>query len=188
MTVTAGVHYLIDKSSSRFTVRAFATGMLSSLGHSPTFAIRNFDGDLDFSPEALSATSLRIHVKADSLEVMDDIRCKDRQEMETTMNERVLETSKYPEIEFATTGVVVTQLSEGRYQENLNGNLTLHGMTRPITIPTQVTLMGDMLRASGELPLLQSNFGIAPVSVAGGTLKLKDEIKFAFDIVARKQE
>jgi polyisoprenoid-binding protein YceI len=185
---TAGVHYLIDKSSSRFTVRAFATGMLSSLGHSPTFAVRNFDGDLDFSPEALSATSLRIHVKADSLEVMDDIRSKDRQEMETTMNERVLETSKYPEIEFATTGVVVTQLSEGRYQANLNGNLTLHGMTRPITIPTQVTLMGDMLRASGELPLLQSNFGIAPVSVAGGTLKLKDEIKFAFDIVARKQE
>jgi polyisoprenoid-binding protein YceI len=185
---TAGVHYLIDKSSSKFTVRAFATGMLSSLGHSPTFAVRNFDGDLDFSPEALSATSLRIHVKADSLEVMDDIRSKDRQEMETTMNERVLETSKYPEIEFATTGVVVTQLSEGRYQANLNGNLTLHGMTRPITIPTQVTLMGDMLRASGELPLLQSNFGIAPVSVAGGTLKLKDEIKFAFDIVARKQE
>jgi len=119
---------------------------------------------------------------------MDDIKSKDRQEMETTMNQRVLETSKYPEIEFATTGVAVTQLSEGRYQANLNGNLTLHGMTRPITIPTQVTLMGDMLRAGGELPLLQSNFGIAPVSVAGGTLKLKDEIKFAFDIVARKQE
>ena len=104
------------------------------------------------------------------------------------MNQRVLETAKYPEIAFSTTSVSTSQLGEGRYQANLNGNLTLHGITRPIAIPTQVTLLGDMLRAGGEFPLLQSNFGIAPVSVAGGTLKLKDEIKFAFDIVARKQD
>ena len=180
--------YGIDKSSSKFTVRAFATGMLSSLGHSPTFAIRDFDGDIEFLPEALNQTSLRIHVRADSLEVMDDIKSKDRQEIEGTMNQRVLETAKFPEIEFTSTSVAVNQLSEGRYQANLNGNLTLHGMTRPIAIPTQVTLLGDMLRAGGEFPLLQSNFGIAPVSVAGGTLKLKDELKFTFDIVARKQE
>jgi polyisoprenoid-binding protein YceI len=182
------VTYLIDKSSSKFTVRAFATGMLSSLGHSPTFAIRDFDGNLEFSLEALNQTSLRIHVKADSLEIMDDIKSTDRQEMESTMNQRVLETAKYPEIEFASTSVAATQLGEGRYQANLNGTLALHGASRPVTIPTQVTLMGDMLRAGGEFPLLQSSFGIAPVSVAGGTLKLKDEIKFAFDIVARKQE
>jgi polyisoprenoid-binding protein YceI len=182
------VRYFIDKSSSKFTVRAFATGMLSSLGHSPTFAIRDFEGDLEFSPEALNTTSLRLHVKADSLEVMDDIKSKDRQEIESTMNQRVLETAKYPEIEFATIGVAASQLGEGRYQANLNGSLTLHGVSRPVTIPTQVTLMGDMLRAGGDFPLSQSSFGIAPVSVAGGTLKLKDEIKFAFDIVARKQE
>ena len=180
--------YSIDKSSSKFTVRAFATGMLSSLGHSPTFAIRDFDGDLAFSPDALNATSLRVNVRADSLEVMDDIKNKDRQEMENTMNQTVLETAKYPAISFASTSVSSSQLGEGRYQANLNGNLTLHGNTRPVTIPTQVTLMGDMLRAGGEFPLLQSSFGIAPVSVAGGTLKLKDELKFAFDIVARKQE
>lgn len=182
------MRYFIDKSSSKFTVRAFATGMLSSLGHSPTFAIRDFEGDLEFSPEATNRTSLRIHVKADSLEVLDDIKSKDRQEMESTMNQSVLETAKYPEIEFATTSIAATQLGEGRYQASLNGTLALHGVTRPIAVPTQVTLLGDMLRAGGEFPLLQSNFGIALVSVAGGTLKLKDELKFVFDIVARKQE
>ena len=182
------MRYLIDKSASKFTVRAFATGMLSALGHSPTFAIRDFEGDLEFSPEALNQASLRIHIKADSLEVMDDIKSKDRQEMESTMNQRVLEISKYPEIEFATTSVTATQLGEGRYQANLNGTLALHGVTRQIAVPTQVTLLGDMLRAGGEFPLEQSSFGIAPVSVAGGTLKLKDELKLAFDIVARKQE
>jgi polyisoprenoid-binding protein YceI len=182
------VRYLIDKSSSRFTVRAFATGMLSSLGHSPTFAIRNFEGELEFSPEAPSAASLDLQVKADSLEVTDDMKTKDRQEIESAMNQNVIESAKYPEITFATTSASANQLGEGRYQINLNGNLTLHGITRPIAIPAQATLMGDMLRAGGEFPLLQSNFGIAPVSAAGGTIKLKDELKFAFDIVARKQD
>ena len=180
--------YSIDKSSSRFTVRAFATGMLSSLGHSPTFAIRDFHGDLEFAPESLTAAALRVQVRADSLEVMDDIKSKDRQEIESTMSNTVLETAKFPEISFASTSVAATQLGDSRYQANINGNLTLHGSTRPITIPTQVTLMGDMLRAGGEFPLLQSNFGIAPVSAAGGTIKLKDELKLSFDIVARKQE
>lgn len=182
------LRYVIDKSSSRFTVRAFATGMLSSLGHSPTFGIRDFEGDLEFSPEALNGASLRIQVKADSLEVMDDIKSKDRQEIVSTMNEKVIETAKFPDISFASTGVLVNQLGEGSYQANLNGNLTLHGVSRPVMISTRVTLLGDILRAGGEFPLLQSNFGIAPVSVAGGTLKLKDELKFVFDIVARKQE
>ena len=70
----------------------------------------------------------------------------------------------------------------------MNGNLSLHGVTRSVPVTAQVTLIGDMLRASGEFSILQSDYGIPPVSVAGGALKLKDELKFAFDIVARKQE
>jgi len=188
VTTAVTVHYAIDKSSSSFTVRAFATGMLSSFGHNPTLAIRNFEGELEFSPDAIGASSLKIQARADSLEVMDDIKSKDRQEMESMMNKSVLETDKYPEISFVSTSVSASTLGENRYQANLNGNLTLHGMTRPVTIPTQVTLMGDMLRAGGQFSLLQTNFGITLVSVAGGTLKLKDELKLAFDIVARKQD
>ena len=45
-----------------------------------------------------------------------------------------------------------------------------------------------MIRASGEFSLNQSDYGIKPISVAGGTLKVKDELKFSFDMVARKQD
>jgi hypothetical protein len=40
------------------------------------------------------------------------------------------------------------------------------------------------LRAKGGFAIKQSNFSIKPVSVAGGTIKVKDELKFTFDIVA----
>jgi hypothetical protein len=48
--------------------------------------------------------------------------------------------------------------------------------------------MGTMLRISGEFPLRQSDYGIEPFSFAGGALRLKDELKFNFELVARKQE
>jgi hypothetical protein len=45
-----------------------------------------------------------------------------------------------------------------------------------------------MLRVSGEFSLRQSDYGIKPVSFAGGALRLKDELKFKFELVGRKQE
>ncbi len=100
----------------------------------------------------------------------------------------VLQSDKYPEIVFESTAATLSPVSEGRWQVNLIGNLTLRGVTRGQNIVMQATRLGDMLRANGEFTLSQSNFGIKPVSVAGGTLKLKDDLKFTFDIVARKQE
>jgi hypothetical protein len=50
-----------------------------------------------------------------------------------------------------------------------------------------VMTMGIMLRISGEFPLRQSDYGIKPVSFAAGTLRLKDEVKFKFELVARIQ-
>jgi len=107
--------------------------------------------------------------------------------MERTMNQEVMESAKYPAIIFEGTAISANQIGEGRYQVKVNGNLSLHGVTRSLTVPGQLSILGDMFRASGEFALSQASYGIQPVSVAGGTLKLKDELKFKFDIVARKQ-
>ena len=168
-------------------MRAFASGMLSALGHSPTIAIRDFSGEADFDPAAPEKASLRLQIRADSLEVTDDIKSKDRKEMESTMNEKVLESAKYPVIAFETATTSVNQLGEGRYHVNMNGTLSLHGETGKIPLAAQITLSGATMRASGEFTLSQTDFGIKPVNVAGGALKLKDELKFAFDVVARRQ-
>ena len=74
------------------------------------------------------------------------------------------------------------------YSATLDGELTLHGVTRNQPITARVAMLGSMLRASGDFSLDQTNYNIKLVSVAGGALKLKDELKFSFEIVARKQE
>ena len=47
---TATDRFVIDDRASRFTVRAFATGILSAMGHNPTIGIRDFSGEANFGP------------------------------------------------------------------------------------------------------------------------------------------
>jgi polyisoprenoid-binding protein YceI len=179
--------YSINPGLSRFTVRVFATGMLSSFGHNPTIAIRSYTGQLSVMPGDLTQSSLRISVLADSLEVTDEVSQKDRTEIETRMRQEVLETSQYLEIVFESTQIAPTAMSDTLYAVTVTGNLTLHGVTRSESITAQVTLTGDTLRAYGECSLRQTDYGIKLVSVAAGALKVKDEVKVSFDITARKQ-
>jgi polyisoprenoid-binding protein YceI len=178
--------YAIDPALSRFTVRAFASGMLSALGHNPTIAIRDFSGEAEFRPEALESAALHLRINAQSLTVTDNVSQRDRREMESTMRQEVLETSKYPEIVFDSSSVSASKTEDGQYQVNLVGNLSLHGVTNTEPISLRLRLNGDMLHARGEFGLRQTAYGIKLVSVAGGTLKLKDELKGSFDIVARR--
>jgi polyisoprenoid-binding protein YceI len=185
---TPAVRYLIEARVSRFTVRAFASGMLSAFGHNPTIAIRDFAGEAQFSPDQLGSASLHVAVKAASLAVTNDVSDKDRREIEREMHENVLESAKYPEIVYDCSRISVDTPANGQYSMALYGNLTLHGVTNALKIPARVAITGDMLRAYGEFLLRQSDYNIKLVSAIGGGLKVKDELKFTFDIAARKQE
>ena len=181
------VRFRIDAARSRFTVRAFAGGMLSALGHNPTISIREFSGVAQFVPDTLDSASIRMVIKPDSFTVADDVSDKDRQEIEKKMREEVLETSRYPEITYESTTITSNKIFGFQYRVTINGKLSLHGVTRDHTVIAQVIVSEDRLRASGEFTLRQTDYGIRLVSAAGGTIKLKDELKFSFDIVANRE-
>jgi polyisoprenoid-binding protein YceI len=185
---TSADRYVVDGRSSRFTVQAFATGMLARMGHNPTIGIRDFSGEMKFNPDQLEAGSFHLVIKSASLSVQDDISDKDLREMERLMKQEVLETAKFPEIIYDAPSISVTKMADALYSAALNGKLTLHGVTRNQPISVRVALFGPMIRASGDFTLDQTDYNIKLVSVAGGALKLKAELKFSFEIVARKQE
>jgi polyisoprenoid-binding protein YceI len=181
------VRYTVDAGQSKFIVQAFASGLLAGFGHNPTIGIRNFTGEARFDPELLTDASLRIAINAKSLTVLDEIKEKDREDIERTMFNEVLEVSVYPEMIFQSTNITVTRIVEGRYKARIIGDLTLHGVTRNgLWVMAQFTLDENGLRAQGDFTLKQTDFKIKLVSVAGGALKLKDELKFTFDLVAHR--
>jgi polyisoprenoid-binding protein YceI len=183
---TSAVHYTIDPASSRFTVRAFAAGLLSGLGHNPVIAIRDFSGEVTFTPEDLTKSSVGITIQAGSFEVQNDVSEKDLREITRTMNDQVLEVKRFPEIAFESRQVSGMKLGESLYVVKVEGDLFLHGVTRPQTLSANVAPADDKLRAYGEFSIKQSDFKLKLVSVAGGALKLKDELKLSFDIIAKK--
>jgi polyisoprenoid-binding protein YceI len=195
---TVTTHNAADKAVSRytlvtgrsvFTVQAFSTGVLSVFGHNPKIAVREFQGEIQFVAAANGPESVCVQLKigARSLEVIDDISEKDRREIHRQMYDEVLEVDRFPDILFESSRVTAGVSGGDRLSATVEGRLTLHGETRSVAIPASVVISGDILRASGEFNVSQSSFGIAPVTVAGGAIKLKDEVKCAFNVVARKE-
>jgi polyisoprenoid-binding protein YceI len=178
--------FVIDPKASRFTVKAFASGMSAGLGHSPTIAIRDFDGEARFVPDTLDAASLTMKIRAASLSVEDEMNAADRRTLERVMNEQVLSTSRHPEVYYESGEARAVKLGEGLYRVELTGKLTLNGVTRLQNVTSQVTIGAYNLRATGNFEIRQSTFDIGLVNVAGGLLTLRDELKFAFFIVARQ--
>ena len=176
--------YKLDPGRSRFTVQAFAAGMLSFFAHSPTFAVRDFTGTLSFEGGRISGLRLELTIRADSLQLVDNVSAADRREIEGRMRTEVLETTAYPEITFRTTDVSAETLSPGRYRARIGGLLSLRGVTRPHPIDAEVVVYDDGVRVQGESSLRLSDHGIRPVTALGGAIKLKDELKLSFDLVA----
>ena len=177
--------YRLSPTDSKFTAQAFAEGLFSAFGHDPVIGIKEFSGQANFVPGTFENASLELKINAASLSVVDNVKEKDRDELERTMREQVLEVAKYPEIVFKSTSVTLSRVAEGRYRVRVIGDLTLHGVTQTnLWISGELLVSNSELRAKGEFPIKQTDYKIKPVSVAGGTLKVKNEVKCSFDIVA----
>lgn len=167
-------------------VRAFSSGLLGAFGHDPTIGIQDFDGEVEFDPDSVASARLRVSVASSSLQVLDDMSDSDRAEIERRMYYEVLEVNRFPEIAYRCSQVSANGGGAGRYWVALNGDLTLHGVNRSHLVSARLTLSGVSLRASGEFVLRQKDYEIRPPIIAGGIVSIKDELKFSFDVVARK--
>lgn len=181
-----GTNYHIDPRASLFTVRAFAGGLVSAAAHSPEFAIREFNGDVRFNIRSFDDSSMALRIKSGFFELTNDVSRQDRQLIQRVMNDEVLEVQRYPEISFISTSVTAQRLMESTYRADIGGQLTLHGTTHSLAITAQLVLGDDTLRATGSFEIRQSDFGLKIASVAGGTLKVRDELRFCFYMMARR--
>jgi len=80
----------------------------------------------------------------------------------------------------------VRPVDDAQFEVKLSGKLTMHGVTRSQPIVAKLSVTGTILRAVGGFTIRQSDYDIKPVSFAGGSLKVKDELECTFDIVARR--
>jgi polyisoprenoid-binding protein YceI len=177
--------YQLRPEESRLTVQAFATGLLSFMGHSPTFLVRDFTGGMRFPPETPGEAVLEITVRADALQLLDAVSPKDREEIEGRMRGEVLEAAAYPTIAFVGTAASGGKLADNRYRALIEGRLALHGVTNLVRAEGQLLLLEERVQLAGGLPLRMSDYRIRPVTALGGAIKLKDSLQVSFDLAGR---
>jgi polyisoprenoid-binding protein YceI len=176
VAMNAAAQREIDTQKSVMTVRVFKSGVFSAFGHEHEISAPIGHGTINESQP-----SVELAVDARSLRVMDkEISEKDRAEIQETMlGPKVLDSGKFPEIRFRSTSVETK--GPGRWL--VRGDLTLHGQTHAIALEVQ----GGNGRYRGTAELKQRDFGIEPIKVGGGTVKVKDELRVEFEVVASAQ-
>jgi polyisoprenoid-binding protein YceI len=164
----------IDPEKSTMTVRVFKSGLFSAFGHEHEVRAPVAEGRFN---EVQPAVELR--VDASQLRVVDkDVSDSDRAKVQDTMlGPQVLDAKAYRDIWFRSTRI--DRLGDSRWL--VHGDLTLHGQTHPVQVQTEG--QGGHFRGWAELK--QKDFGITPVTVGGGTVKVKNEVRVEFDIVGK---
>jgi polyisoprenoid-binding protein YceI len=166
----------VDGPHSTMTVRVYKSGFLSAFGHNHEIQAAIQSGEVKES----GSPSVELRVDARKLRVLDPEASDSTrgQIQETMLGTQVLDANHFPEIHFQSTGVE----PKGPDHWIVHGNLALHGKDHPIAV--EVALKDERYRGSATLK--QTDFGITPVTVAGGTVKVKDEVKVEFDIALVK--
>jgi polyisoprenoid-binding protein YceI len=165
---------VIDTQRSILTVHVFKAGMFSTFGHEHNVRALIQNGAFDESKG-----TVEFAVDARTMEIRDaDVSDKDRAEIQKTMlGPKVLDSEQFHEIRFHS-----TQISPaGENKWTVQGDLTLHGKTHPVKVEAE--RQGEKFRGSARLR--QTEFGITPVTVAGGAVKVKDEVQVEFEVFGK---
>src|SRR5215472_7771764 len=161
----------VPHSASTITIHVQKSGFFSAFAHNHAITAPVARGTVD-----RQRMSAEIVVATKDMRVVDpEASAKDRAEIQETMlGPKVLDSEKFREIRFQTSHV--QEIGPQRYR--VSGNLELHGTNKELAF--DATGGPDHFR--GKTKLKQTNFGIQPVSIAGGTVKVKDEVEIEFDI------
>jgi polyisoprenoid-binding protein YceI len=175
--------FRVDPAASLVVIEVRRSGSLSRLGHDHVVASHHVGGYL--APEEGRAD---LYVPLTHLAVDEDkLRAEagfDTQPSESdiagtraNMLEKVLEAEKFP---FA----LIRVSGAGKGSGDIGVALTLHGKTRTLKVPAQITADGKQISVSGKLSLNQTDFGITPYTLFGGALAVRDAVNVRFSIRA----
>lgn len=179
--------YVVEPDSSRIVVETGTSGFLSwtGAGHEHVIRATRFAGSVDFDPARVESTRVEITIAAGSLRVTDAIDPDTAAKIQRRMESELLAIDDYAYITFAATGTdSIAPIGAGAWSAHVTGDLTIRDVTRPVVLPVTLRLEGRRLAATGEVEIRQTDFGIEPVSVGLGAIKVADALDVSFAIIA----
>ncbi len=175
--------YRIDAAQSLIAITVRRGGSFARFGHDHVIASRTVAGyaapdegraDFAFRLDQMTVDEQGLRAEA-GLETVPDAEAiaGTRRNMLT----RVLDAERYPLVQLQVTRM------PGR-DDVVRLGVSLHGVTRVVEAPARIERSASQLTASGAFTLLQTEFGITPMSVMGGAMTVQDRMELRYRIVA----
>ena len=168
-----GADRRIDTERSTLKIHVGKAGLFSVAGHDHWVTARFAEGS--FNDSDFPRVSFAVDARGLALMEDDKLSPGEQAEVQHTMHVQVLESETYPLISFHSVKIQ----KAGADHWIVFGDLTLHGRTKPIQADVRI---GDGAY-TGHAKIKQTDFGINPVSVAGGVVKVKNELEIYFVVV-----
>jgi polyisoprenoid-binding protein YceI len=153
--------------------------MGAKLAHDLILTPTQWSGTLNVDGDNPAASSATLKIDARSIDIveavggMKGLSDKDRRDIGKNIDEKVLQTGKYPELTFESTSVTGSAPNF-----NAAGNMTITGTTRPVNVA--ITVNGTQVTAKTSIS--QKDFGIKPFSAMLGAIKLRDDVDFELTV------
>jgi len=164
-----------------FRIHVGTGGLFGAFAHDHRIEAQKVEGCAVIDSRDLTHSSIKLTFPAASVRVMDPNESeKDRATVQQNMEKDVLGISQFPRIVFESTSL---EMGSGPSQLKVHGNLTIRDKTQPVVIPLTFKRLADgTYQADGKYNFKQSSFGIKPIQLAGGTVKVKDELESEFEL------
>jgi polyisoprenoid-binding protein YceI len=163
----------IDVDNSTIRIHVGKAGLFSTAGHEHWISAPIARGSLD-DREASPNVAFIVQAGKLMVEQDKDLSADKQAEVQRTMQEKVLESDKYPEISFRSSSVKKTATDSWI----VTGILSLHGYSNLVS----TTVRRVQGRYVGRCRIKQTDFGIEPVRVGGGLVKVKNELDIEFAV------
>lgn len=195
----AGATFVVSERRSSVRVHVGKSGAFSFAGHRHEVAAP-VSGAITADPARIGASSVELAFATARFQVLPDHEPEgDAPKVEEVMRgPRVLDATRFAEVRFrsrAVAGRAAEGLAAGatagarrRYDVQVTGDVTICGVTREVVVPMSVTLDGQSLIANGRSTIRHDQFGLTPVTAAGGTVRVSNEIEIEFSIVASRRD
>lgn len=143
-------------------------------------------GKLNFDGDALKGGDFIINMKSISNKDIEDASYKSKLENHLK-SEDFFSVEKYPEAKFS-----ITKVEEKGDKHQITGNLTIKGITHPVSFPADITLSGDKVVAKADITVDRSKYNVKfrsksffDIKALGDNL-IYDEFTISLDLVAKK--
>ncbi|MGH7903375.1 MAG: YceI family protein [Candidatus Dormibacteraceae bacterium] len=182
MSLPSGTIKLGPQNGS-LTVRTHREGLGARAGHDLVIEATRWEGTLQ-----APGGPLDVHVDARSLEVREGkggakpLTDKDRRDIKSTLESRILQAETHPEISFHAEGL--SRLSEAGASAGgpLEGSLEMNGRVQPATVDVKLEQAGGRLNVRGAATVRQTSWGIKPYTALLGALRVADQVEIVFEL------